>query len=1058
MCPHGCLGCSSQSLRYLFLRSFSPSGRNNITDLWCFVLSLFCVFLLGCKQETKLTTTTDPSAATSPTHRYSDAGNRHSDADIELAISESRNQDAKNMLRQNLLQSRDDVVGIFKLAELEAIDENWSLAIDLLSEISPDHPQAGIAALGQAADWAVAAQDYRLAELKYREILARVPDADLARRQLAFLYNCQGRRFEAAQLIQQLCRAGDILEDELRSLLFVADGMFADDARATAELESQSESRRYDPIGNCGKARKAFSSHHLEDAASLIHSELTGKTTAPSIWAFYGRIISELQDDEQLTWWLQQIDADPELKDKLKQEPEFHVAVGTLAIHQSDFETAIVSLAQAIKTEPSDVRAIGRLRQALLALGDVEQAERLAQRFNQLNDLTRKSQQIAGMDQPDPDIIHQIADQLEGMGRRLEATIWLAIEQMHRSPDSSSIQSLNRRRVELVESQTDFQTEAERLCSIDISRYQSSEDKLRSLLSTISQTAAGPSTRSSLPRERADLSSVQLRFTDIASEWNCNHAFKTRESPKLSGFTIYEQMGGGVAAIDFDLDGRVDLYFAQGAADPPTLVSNQSNTLYRQLELELIDVTVQANVVELRYTCGVTAGDWNQDGFEDLYAANLGTDSLWINQGDGTFFRTVWDAEESTNGFDTSAAIADISGDHLPDLVQLRYLRDDKAFESPVVDEAGYVAESFGPSRYLPSLDRYYLNQPNGRPVLCQFTSDESAAATGLGLVIANLGNDNSNDVFVANDQMPNQLWSIVPSQGLREDEPTTAINSLIESRIPNWNNVAITSGVAFDAAGNSTACMGIAAADFDSTGSLDLFVTNFAREPNNLFINDFGRYRDRAFAFGLGHPSLPLVGFGAQPIDINNDGLIDIAVTNGHVDNIRGEPAPPNQPFQFFANAGDSFQLVDAGLPGSYSLSSHVGRAMATIDFNRDGRLDLVITHLGQPTALLLNETKTDNHYLQLSLVGRSCERLPIGACVRLSDRNSRKVRTECLVAGNGYLGRNEPILHFGLGNQSFLPTIQIAWPDGSTQELRDVAVDRRLLIVQGLPEVVEL
>jgi hypothetical protein len=225
--------------------------------------------------------------------------------------------------------------------------------------------------------------------------------------------------------------------------------------------------------------------------------------------------------------------------------------------------------------------------------------------------------------------------------------------------------------------------------------------------------------------------------------------------------------------------------------------------------------------------------------------------------------------------------------------------------------------------------------------------------------------------------------------------------------------------------------------------------VTNYQDESVSLFLGEDGMYRDRHLQFELASDSKAVLGFGTQWIDYDNDGRRDFVVTNGHVEDAIENTGPFRQAPQLFANLGNRFELAPVSDSSGYWDSQHVGRALARLDFDRNGKLDFVITHLEQPTALILNQTETDHHWLQLQLVGTASERDSIGAKIllRYADHES----TDWVIAGDGYLCRNENVVCFGLGGAAMIDELVVDWPSGKQQILQRITADRRLLIIEN-------
>ncbi len=486
--------------------------------------------------------------------------------------------------------------------------------------------------------------------------------------------------------------------------------------------------------------------------------------------------------------------------------------------------------------------------------------------------------------------------------------------------------------------------------------------------------------------------------------------------------------------MDFDLDGRVDFYLGQASGEPPEGQGTRPNQLSRNLGSQFDDVTEAAHCDDRGYTCGVTSGDWNQDGFPDLVIGNMQRNSLLINQGDGTFRPQAGDALWDDAMYTTSLAMGDLNGDHLPDIVEVNYLDDPRIYDPIEYQADGTPVRLPGPLHFRPAADRQFLSQGDGslRGQRLGGSSD-ALPATGLGVVVTNLDNQIGNEVFVANDLMANQLWM---RSGQRDDHA--------------WNDVAVVRGVAYGAGGMPLACMGIAVADFDQNGRPDLHITNFEDQWSNQYMqNESGIFVDLALPLGLDRDSLKMLGFGAQAIDYDNNSTVDLVVGNGHVEDHTAKGSQFEMLTQVFAWHLGRFELMRVLGDDDYWNSGHLSRALAQCDWNNDGRIDFVVTDLKQPFALLENRTATPFHWLQLELVGRSAERDAIGATADVTFGDTTITKT--VSSGDGYMSKNQFILAFGLANNDTIDQIVIRWPDGEQQTLTDVAADRRWLIVQG-------
>ena len=472
----------------------------------------------------------------------------------------------------------------------------------------------------------------------------------------------------------------------------------------------------------------------------------------------------------------------------------------------------------------------------------------------------------------------------------------------------------------------------------------------------------------------------------------------------------------------------------QSGTDPRLNDSTTVNQLFRLLPEESFEeVTGASSTGNQQYGQGVCAGDINQDGFPDLFVANIGLNVVYLNQGDGTFREAVGLLDDNPWSWTTSIGMGDLNGDHLPDVVEINYVEGTDSFDLRCKDN--YM--DCQPQKFLKSQDRLLQSSPDGHLApLEAFSESGPTAKLGFGLVMANFDRKYGNDFFVSNDGDFNHYW---------QSQPVSPTESGAFSLIETGN----LQGCSVGRAGKSQACMGIASGDFDRNGTLDLHVTNFVNEPVNLFLqsND-GIFIDEVTRKGLAEPSFGVLGFGSQAADFDNDGWLDLAVLNGHVYNASAENTPFRMLPQLFEGSRDGFRLHSRDEAGAYWKTGKLGRTLATLDWNKDGRMDLIASHLDQPIALLQNNSASQN-WLQVELVGTISERDAIGAEVQVVVEAERW--TGWQIGGDGLMCSNESLIHFGIGDRMQAATLEVSWPSGLRTVLKDLSVNRRYLVVEG-------
>lgn len=502
---------------------------------------------------------------------------------------------------------------------------------------------------------------------------------------------------------------------------------------------------------------------------------------------------------------------------------------------------------------------------------------------------------------------------------------------------------------------------------------------------------------------------------------------------------VNETMLGGGGWIDYDGDGWLDLYLANGhdASRYAGKPGKTGNRLYRNLAGKSFeDVTERAGVGERRYSNGVCVGDYDNDGDQDLFVTNVGRNTLYQNNGDGTFLDVTVGAGLAREGYGASATWLDYDNDGNPDLYVVRYLEYVPHLARPCSENG--VRVYCHPRIFNGQADLLYRNRGDGT---FEDVSEKAGIAQagpadgkGLGVVAADFDGDGLQDLYVANDTTANFLW--------RNRGDGTFVD------------VAYDWGVALSSAGKAQAGMGIDCADVRGDGHLAIHVTNFSSETNNLFLREGpGSYTEGIQGSRLGG-SFERLGFGTVFGDFDLDGDSDLAIANGHVDDLveissRETGIKYRQPPELLLNDGSGVFSPAPGAGGAFN-KDYVGRGLASADYDNDGDLDLLLCTIDQGAVLLRNnrieQKAPGSNYLSIRLIGRNCSRDAYGSQVVVEAGG--KSRLFLCQAGRSYLCSVDPRIHVGLGEATVAKKISITWASGQTQVLRDIPANQHLEI----------
>lgn len=533
---------------------------------------------------------------------------------------------------------------------------------------------------------------------------------------------------------------------------------------------------------------------------------------------------------------------------------------------------------------------------------------------------------------------------------------------------------------------------------------------------------------------------VEIRFENVAEDVGIDLTYDNGSRSVNPLSHLVETTGGGVAVIDLDADGWPDLALAQGNnwrnSDPET---QRVDRLFRNLgNGKFADVTSQSGLTPAGFSQGITTGDFNCDGLIDLYICTLRGNRLYENLGDGTFADVTELSQAAGDDWSISAGFGDLNGDGLPDLYVVNYLDRDAVTDSSCLHQGN--PRACPPTQFAAANDVFYLNLGDGsfRDVTA-LAGFDGADGKGMGLVIADLTGGQSLDLYVVNDTTPNFLYQLDHVSG---------------SGIPKYRETGVLAGVAMDGEGRTQSSMGIATGDVNGDQQLDLFVTNFYGESNTLYSQLSGAgFVDETLTFGLREQSLPVLGFGTQFLDADLDGDLDLFVANGHIDWSYATGEPDRMTAQLFGNNGGHFQRLSPEELGEFFQMPGFGRAVATVDFNRDGLRDIAVTHIDDPFALMENRSSKQGNWFRIRLIGTASDRVAVGATLK-ADFNEQTL-TGTITSGDGYACSNEKTIHLGLGDAPLIERLEVRWPSGLVQEFVDVPASQEWMCIEGQTEL---
>jgi tetratricopeptide (TPR) repeat protein len=861
------------------------------------------------------------------------------------------------------------------------------------------------------------------AELQLRAALQIDPRHGPANGLLAYLLILEGRSWEALPPLLEPVRQNAYPVEHLL-LLGASEPLIAN----PEQIERFRKAVPDDLVPLIGQARQDLRENREGDAEPLLRQIVAAAPDSLEARVRLAEALAKAKPDEFPKW-------NQALARDIDGHPQIWVARGIWAESADLPEAAVRCYWEAVRRDPEhrvanqrlgmQLRAIGKDREAtpfLERAAKLELLERTVDNLRRSAPLTARPEILAAM--------RQAAQSTEELGRIWEARAW-ADQVLRLDPEAGWAQAARDR----LSSQLGDPQLPQTLESARTARLISLADF------PLPESAFASAAGIAKPGDAAD--APPISFRDDAASAGIDFTYLNGAIPDDDEVRLVETTGGGVAVIDFDSDNWPDLYFTQGGTWPPADPRKPAvaDRLFRNSgEGRFLDVTAVSGLGDLDYSQGVTVGDLDNDGFSDLYVANIGVNRLYRNNGDGTFRDATAGLPAQKERWTTSCLLADVNGDSWPDIYDVTYVANVDLGRS--VCSRGNELVGCNPGIFRAGHDRLCLGTGDGG---FRDVSGEAgilvAGGMGLGIVAADIAGSGRIDLVVANDAYPNFYFrNAAESPG----------------GVPRFDEQGIQSGLAFDGNGHAQASMGVAAGDANQDGLLDLFVTNFLHEGSTLYIQaPGGLFLDETMRFGLREPSLKTLGFGTQFLDADLDGLSDLVVANGHVYDMSERGEPYRMRPQFYRNQGRG--RFREQLPGgAFFQRPQLGRGLARLDWNRDGREDFAVSHLDTAAALVTNTTSPAGHFLAVHLRGRTGSRDAIGAIVIVEAADRVQVRQ--LTAGDGYQASNQRILIFGLGPHYEPVRVRIRWPGGQEINHLSVPVDGEVVFVEGSPAMVAL
>jgi Flp pilus assembly protein TadD len=970
-------------------------------------LATLAFFLCGCRPSGEsLTATSDVKQGVS------------SPSPLETAQAAARSGDvvkASEMVQRALLVEPHDPVLLEFAGDLAGANQETTSAIEYYDAAVKHAPSPSRELLDKLGRAQMTAGRPFLALEALKKAVELYPKEPAIRTDLAGLLASLGLEMDAAPHLRWLVMRGHGGMNELMILSDITrpqtDGAISDYA-----MKHSPEDLR--PL--YALARDDAYKGRWSDAAEKLKRVVEKHPDFIQAQAYYSRAIVEQNDQDSIAAWSAQV------PHGIESQAQYWIASGVWAEREGQTKEAARAYWQAALLEPDNGESLNRLATILARLGLNEPSKVVAARAGQLAKARDMVDTMQTRGKNSQDTAVEIAKLMDALGRPWEAAAWLRLGAAMNRDINASLADVYAD----IRSRLDARTpwllpQAEVAKTLDLADWPVHKWKM---------------TRSTGTDQVAKATRDRLKFTDQAQARRLDHVCKIAPLTRgEAGLWIYQSGAGGAASIDYDLDGWPDLYLTNMDGVPKER-SSSPNHLYRNQAGTFARITEASRAGDTGFAQGIAVSDYNMDGFDDLYIANIGRNRLLRNNGDGTFTDVTEASGLVGDDWTSSVAMIDIDQDGYVDLFEVGYCAGEEVLSVPCLEEGEIFACL--PKSFPAQKDRVWQGQADGRfvEVTDQWLVNQEPAH-GLGIVAGFFDELPGLDLYVANDMSANHFWSS------HTDEQGTF----------QLRDQAALRGLAVDRRSLSQASMGIAAGDADQDGDVDFFLTHFSQEYNTLYEQvTTGIWADVSQQVGLAAPSMDMLAFGTQFLDIDHNGTQELMVANGHLNDYSSRGQAYRMPTQVFERGDDgAWSLRSNEELGEYFATKRLSRSLITMDVNRDGKMDALITHLFDPVSLLVNESQTDGSSVTLFLKSVTGHPHATGSQVTLKAGN--KTLTTQLMGGNGYQCANQRMLHVGLGEAEKVDAITVQWPSGALEEFPPVATGREYLLIEGSGDAFE-